>query len=110
MKCNIPYHMTNRQAKACQAEIDKQIAQAMHRLSRSLYAVILCVLREQTGWGRERLCRFAEELVPRMMDLTERYELPEQSLGWLCEEKISALGVDLDAIVQKAQILRGTLK
>ncbi len=45
-----------------------------------------------------------------MMDLTERYELPEQSLGWLCEEKISALGVDLDAIVQKAQILRGTLK
>ena len=41
--------MTNRQAKACQAEIDKQIAQAMHRLSRSLYAVILCVLREQTG-------------------------------------------------------------
>ncbi len=67
----------------------------------------LCVLREQTGWGRERLCRFAEELVPRMMDLTERYELPEQSLGWLCEEKISALGVDLDAIVQKALILRG---
>ena len=51
MKCNIPYHMTNRQAKACQAEIDKQIAQAMHGLSRSLYAVILCVLREQAGWG-----------------------------------------------------------
>ena len=45
-----------------------------------------------------------------MMDLTERYELPEHSLGWLCEEKISALGVDLDAIVKKAQILRGTLK
>lgn len=110
MKCNVPYRMTKQQLKACQGEINKQIAQAMRGLSRGLYSVILCVLHEQSGWGKERLSRFAQELVPRMMDLTERYELPEDALTWLCEEKVRALGVDLDDIVEKAQILRGAIK
>ena len=75
MKVRIPRKLTNREQKALDDEINRQLAGYVANMSVDLQAAILLQLHEQLGFGKKRILRFAKGYQEKLNELQAFYEM-----------------------------------
>ena len=95
MRARVPLHLTNKQKIAMDQEIQKQIAEYDKNNWQEIDAMVLWVLRQQTGWGAKRLRRFHDEFANELRALINRYEMNTEDTAWLCTRKLKDAGIDI---------------
>ena len=95
MKAKIRYDMPPEIRKAVKEEVNKQIADNVKGLSRNFTALVLWQLREQLGWGKKRLSRFAKKFAPALRELGAYYEMPGDA-AFICDYRLrNEVGIDV---------------
>jgi hypothetical protein len=105
MKARLPLSLTNKERKALEDEIDRQMARNVKNLSVDLQALVLWMLREQLGFGKKRLLRFQKAFLPMIRELQRFYEVRSaDDTDFICKYKLKQeVGIDveeLDAMFQ----------
>ena len=105
MKALMP--LTNRERKAIEREAKKQMAENIKTLSYNLQALILCNLREQTGWGKKRLLRFQKAFLPKLKELEQFYLCEDaEELEFVCVYKLkNEVGIDVKELGEMFEIV-----
>lgn len=100
MKSRIPRKLSVAETKAMNAEINKQLAENVERLSTYLQALVLWELREQLGFGKKRLLRFRKRFVEGLKELKERYCLSSDAdIDFVCAYNLrEQVGIDVEKL------------
>lgn len=96
MRARVPWKPTNKERKAMEEEINRQIVEADERYSLDLDAMVLYTLHVHLGFGKKRLRSFWEAFQREHDALTKHYEMPND-FAWLCRRKLLQIGVDVKA-------------
>lgn len=86
---------TAAEQKAMEIEFKKCFAEFNERNSNELGAMILWVLHEEFGFGKERLKKFYDVFSPAIKALSDRYEMDDTEGPWLCTRKLLEYGIDI---------------
>lgn len=97
MKARVPWKPTNKQKKAMNVEIYRQIFESIGKLSKNMAAVMLWNLHEQEGWGKKKLLRFYNDFLPALKEMQDYYEMyGAEDTEFMCKYKLKEMGIDLD--------------
>lgn len=92
MKC-LAVHQDNR--KTLQIEARRQVYEARDKLFNDMDSVILWVLHESFGFGKDRLRKFYNEFQRLYTDLQNHYELGNDT-PYVCIERLKQIGVNIE--------------
>ena len=90
---------TSKEKKILDNVIRREMLRLDNQLSRDSDALILWVLHQEFGFGKERLLRFWRANFTNHKELCDRYALGDDSVGWICRKiLIEMCGVDVDEL------------
>lgn len=96
MKARIPVNLTSNQQKAMVEEIKRQLAEYDRANLLEIDAMVLWVLYSEFGFREQRLRRFFDIFNKELTNLTERYQMTDTDLLWLCTRKLKDIaGIDI---------------
>lgn len=90
--------LTKAEETAMNMEIRKAVREFDQENMNKIDALVLWVLHDKFGFGRERLLRFMNAFNPALDELIRHYEMEHEDEEWLCLEKLKEIGVDVEAI------------
>lgn len=96
---------TAAERKAMNIEIERQLAEYTRKYEVELNARVLYVLREQLGFGEQRLRRFFDRFQIEIDDLVKYYEMGDEDAAWLCTRKLKEAGIDVAQWCKEAETL-----
>ena len=95
MKSLIRRKLTVSEQRQVSDAIDEQLAENVRRMSGDGAAAVLWALRQEHGFGKQRLCRFYDAFRPILRELAERYEMHD-GVEYVCRVKLREIGVEVD--------------
>lgn len=87
--------LTSAEKKALDMEIRRQFAEYTRKYEIEIESMVLLAIREEFGFGEERLKRTHKALSEGIDNLVERYQLNEDDAAWLCTYKLKEQGFDI---------------
>lgn len=100
MKCRIHNNQPNAaQRKALRAECVKEFDRLLEKYNRQVAVQILYLLHTGYGFGNERLAKFADKLKQMQIDLEDKYEMGNDCMWWVCEQKLKESGIDVERLL-----------
>lgn len=90
-------NLTKDEDRALNIEVQKRIAKLDRNNTDEVDAIILWVLHDQFGFGKDRLRKFYEAFNPALNALADRYEMTDKGDElWLATYKLKdKLGIDI---------------
>lgn len=88
-------NLTSAEKKALDIEVRRQFAEYSCKYELEIESMFLLMLREEFGFGEERLKRAHKALSKGIDKLVERYQLDESDAAWLCTYKLKEQGFDI---------------
>lgn len=82
-------------------EINQELSRATDRFFRDETAVILWVLHETFGFGKDRLKKFYVNYEKVNNNLKEHYAMSDSDMKYLADRMLKDIGVDLDEWSEK---------
>lgn len=100
MKVRINNNQPNAaQRKALRAECVKEFDRLLEKYNRQVAVQILYLLHTDYGFGNERLAKFADKLKQMQIDLEDKYEMGNDCMWWVCEQKLKESGIDVERLL-----------
>ena len=96
MKAMIRDSLPRKTKDAIKREVRSQVYAQKKRINADFDAMVLWVLHEKFGFGRERLRRFYDAFVAEVHRLDEAYQMGGET-GYVCRVKLKEIGVDVEA-------------
>lgn len=87
--------LSNAEKKALDMEIARQLADYTQKYELEVESMVLLVLRDEFGFGEQRLRRAHKGLSKGIDDLVNRYQMTDQDAAWLCTYKLKEEGFDI---------------
>lgn len=87
---------TKLEQEALDKAIYKQVVQNDRKFEIDRDSTFLWMLHQEFKFGKKNLYRAWKSLVPRVEELRNYYEMTPQDDGWLCRQKLKAIGVDVE--------------
>ena len=87
--------LTAAEKKAMTIEINRQLAEYSRKYETEVESMMLLVLREEFGFGEERLKRAHKALSSGIDNLVKRYQMEDEDATWLCTYKLKEQGFDI---------------
>lgn len=87
--------LSNAEKKALDMEIARQLADYTQKYELEVESMVLLVLRDEFGFGEQRLQRVHKGLSKGIDDLVNRYQMTDQDAAWLCTYKLKEEGFDI---------------
>ena len=94
MKARIKASLNEFAQTAFDDEVNRQLEERSKEWYADLDALILYVLHEEFGFGRDRLMRFFYSLIDTNEALIDHYRLKDTE--FVCKTKLREIGVDID--------------
>ena len=90
--------LTNKEQKALDIEIQKQLAEWTRKHEKEIVAMVLRQVRRTFGSGKKKLKEFFDDFDPDIDALVRKYEMGEMSGddAWLCTRELKEEGIDID--------------
>ena len=88
-------HLSAKQKKAMDMEINREIVEYTDRHVSELIALIFWTLHERYGFGEKRLRTLFDLYHQAADELKEKYERGEDDEPWLCTRKLKEIGIDI---------------
>lgn len=77
-------------------EVRKQLREFDEKHEDEIDAIVLYILHEHFGFGKDRLRRFYDEFSKEFEALGRRYSFDKDDSIWLCTKKLKEYGINLD--------------
>ena len=87
--------LTSAEKKALDMEIRRQFAEYSKKYELEIESMVLLALRDEFGFGEERLKRTHKALSEGIDNLVERYQIEDADAAWLCTYKLKEQGFDI---------------
>lgn len=87
--------LTSAEKKALDMEIRRQFAEYSKKYELEIESMVLLALREDFGFGEERLKRTHKALSEGIDSLVKRYQMEDSDAAWLCTYKLKEQGFDI---------------
>ena len=87
------------QRKALRQECVKEFDRLLEKYNRQVAVQILYLLHTDYGFGNERLAKFADKLKQMQIDLEDKYEMGNDCMWWLCEQKLKESGINVERLL-----------
>ena len=88
-------NLTTAERKALDMEIRRQFAEYTRKYELEIESMFLLAIREEFGFGEERLKRTHKALSEGIDNLVKRYQLNEDDAARLCTYKLKEQGFDI---------------
>lgn len=76
-------------------EIRRQFAEYSKKYELEIESMVLLALRDEFGFGEERLKRTHKALSEGIDELVKRYKMEDSDSAWLCTYKLKEQGFDI---------------
>lgn len=96
MKARLPIQLSQKERKAMNDEINRQILERDEAFSLDFDSTVLWTLHICFGFGKKRLRRFWDTFLAEHNRLREYYQMDPEDNGWLCRRKLKDIGVDVE--------------
>lgn len=90
---------TATQRKVLRQECVKEFDKLLAEYNRQVAVQILYLLHTDYGFGNERLAKFADKLKQMQIDLEDKYEMGNDCMWWVCEQKLKESGIDVERLL-----------
>lgn len=87
---------TATEKKAIDMEVSRQFSAFLSENDVKISAMILWVLHEKFGFGKQRLKKFYDSFNPSLKELADRYQMSEEDQCWLCMHQLKQYGVNIE--------------
>lgn len=77
-------------------EVNRQLAEKSKDWYANIDSLILFVLHEEFGFGKDRLTRFMKKLVSVNDELVDYYKMSDAE--FICKEKLKQIGMDVEKL------------
>ena len=94
MKARIKASLNEFAQTAFDDEVNRQLAERSKEWYTDLDALILYVLHEEFGFGKDRLLRFFYRLIDTNEELIDHYRLKDSE--FICKTKLKEMGIDVE--------------
>ena len=94
---------TTKEQEALDKEIARQCAEYDRSNAHEIDAIILWILHEKFGFGKQRLKVFHNCFSTEVDALVRRYEMSKEDKVWLCTRKLKQYGVDISEWNKEAE-------
>ena len=102
MKVRINNNQPNAaQRKALKQECAKEFDKLLSLYNKQVALQVLHILRFDFGFGQERLQKFSDKLAEMQNDTIGRYLVEDEEVPDICEMKLKASGIDVDALLKE---------
>lgn len=88
-------NLTDAEKKALDIEIRRQFAEYTEKYEQDVEAMVLLMLREEFGFGEQRLRKAHQGLTEGIDSLVENYQMEDSDTAWLCTQKLKDAGFDI---------------
>ena len=102
MKVRINNNQPNAaQRRALKQECAKEFDKLLSLYNKQVALQVLHILRFDFGFGQERLQKFSDKLAEMQNDTIGRYLVEDEEVPDICEMKLKASGIDVDALLKE---------
>ena len=77
-------------------EVNRQLAEKSKEWYTNIDSLILFVLHEEFGFGKDRMKRFMKSLVSFNNELVDYYKMDDAE--FICKEKLKRIGIDVEKL------------
>lgn len=95
MKAKVPFQFTNKERKAFNKELNRQLAESVDKLAVQMEYIIFRQIRKKWGKGARSLRELYDSIYPEMVRLIEYYEMGAHDESFLCKHELDSIGINI---------------
>lgn len=106
----LKHRLPANQWRLVKQEVKRIAPEIMEDTAKKILTTTLYLLHSNYGWGKKRLHDFWVEYDKFYEELLKYYQLSTDDAGWLCEQKLKDIGVDVDEWIREDSIRAETIE